>query len=675
MNPVSRVGVPPPPQHFLGRADAVRILRDGLLSSDAPAILLQGGPGIGKSALTKAVAHHADVVKRFGGNRWFVELETVQSAESLRDAIVRALGREPAAGLAAALESLKGRPALLILDNLETPWEAEQQQTEDTLAELARVPGLALLASFRGRERIRGPAWTLTHAVGQLDAPSATDLFCRIAERELAGDPFLARFIEALEGVPLAIELVATRAYGDTALKDLWAEWHKIGALAAEIPDAEPSRRTSLAHSIKLSLKTRRITAAAERLFRLLGRLPAGLAAEDRDALIGADGFKADEALRRCALALGRDGRIDLLSPVRQFAAREPLSAADDETRWMVHFLTLARERGEPIGHVGGEGAAARLLPEAANIEAAFAAAIEAHRLDLAISAVEGFARFAFISALPSPILLRLAEACRQVKNVVAEANCIFWTGTIAWTRSDYAAAKSAFEQAQPLYQQAGRPQGEANCIHRLGDVAQARGDLVAARSSFEQALALFEKLGDVLGEANCICRLGDVALTQVDLASARAAYEKALPLYRRVGNVQGEANCISRLGEIAQAQSDYPAAQSAFEKALAIYQQVGDVRGQANCFLGFGGIAQAQRDHAAARAAYGKALPLYRRVGDVLREAHCVRRLAEIAQAEGDRAAARSSFEKALSMYRQVGDASGENACLSRLAELGKAP
>lgn len=72
-----------------------------------------------------------------------------------------------------------------MLDNLETPWdlEPERRATEGTLAALAVTPGLALLASFRGRDRVGGPAWALVYPVDQLMPPFDNELFCRIAQR------------------------------------------------------------------------------------------------------------------------------------------------------------------------------------------------------------------------------------------------------------------------------------------------------------------------------------------------------------------------------------------------------------------------------------------------------------------------------------------------------------
>jgi hypothetical protein len=77
---------------------------------------------------------------------------------------------------------IRQRPGLLVLDNLETPWdlEPERRATEGTLAALAVTPGLALLARFFSWPC--GPAWALVYPVDQFMPPFDNELFCRIAQ-------------------------------------------------------------------------------------------------------------------------------------------------------------------------------------------------------------------------------------------------------------------------------------------------------------------------------------------------------------------------------------------------------------------------------------------------------------------------------------------------------------
>ncbi|WBY08947.1 hypothetical protein PIB19_05990 [Sphingomonas sp. 7/4-4] len=436
----------------MGRDDERDALAHILASESSSATLILGGPGIGKTELTKAIAHHPDVAARFGGHRYFVELENEHSARDMQAAIIRALGCDPQYGFQAALSTLQGKQSLLILDNLETPWLSHDQRhaTEQVLADLAAIPGVAILASFRGRDAVGGLRW-VEHPLTELPRTDAIQLFALIAGQWALADPDLGNFTYTLGGIPLAIEFVARRAYGRSSLAALWKEWERIGVKLAEHPDFDAGRLTSVPHSIELSLQSERITPPALRLFYILGNLPDGLAHEDRDALIGEAAFDAEERLYRAGLVIERAGRIVLLPPVRDHALRRTQSSCEDDTTWIKHFIGLVRRLGETIGTMRGDGALPRLSSEYDNIEAAFRAAIDYDLYDEAMAALRGFANYAHLAGASTTIFSDYAPLCHARGDILGEAQCLSGMGDQHLGGWDLKSAREAFERALPF--------------------------------------------------------------------------------------------------------------------------------------------------------------------------------------------------------------------------------
>src|SRR5207248_3036816 len=157
------------------------------------------------------------VIERFGDRRCLVRLDAADSSDALVTAIHTAIGVPSAADSWTAIESLSDGtvPApftLIVLDNLETPWERHQRATEQVLARLSHVPGVVLLASLRSGEVPLQPSWRWRHEVLHLDPPFDRELLCAVASRITADDQLLAPVLRALDGVPLAIELFAAQA-------------------------------------------------------------------------------------------------------------------------------------------------------------------------------------------------------------------------------------------------------------------------------------------------------------------------------------------------------------------------------------------------------------------------------------------------------------------------------
>lgn len=218
------VSLPPRVSRLLGRDDAIAAVIDTLQKRQF--VTLVGPGGIGKTSVALAAADGLQA--GYPQGICFVDFATLSDAALVPSAIATALGvplqtDNPTRELAAWLRQ---RRMLLILDNCEHVVEAATAVSE---ALLGSAPGLSVLATSREPLRARGewvqrltslagpPANTPTSYSRALAYP-AFELF---VERAMAsvdslvlGDadvPRIAHLCRSLDGIPLAIELVAAR--------------------------------------------------------------------------------------------------------------------------------------------------------------------------------------------------------------------------------------------------------------------------------------------------------------------------------------------------------------------------------------------------------------------------------------------------------------------------------
>jgi tetratricopeptide (TPR) repeat protein len=666
-SPATLPGLP----RCFGRDTERESLVANLLSERPQPMPILGPAGIGKTTLSLAALYDQQVAARYGAHRYFIRCDGAKSQPALAAAIGAALGLPPGPQIeAASLQRLSESQTVVVLDNLETPWEADQLAVEDFLGRLAALSGLALIVSIRGNERPAGVAWLDALRPNPLDLAAARQMFLSIAGRHFESDQRLDLLVNALDRIPLAIELLAHQAEPEPDLTDLWERWQQERVAILRRADAS-DRLTNLELSYELSFTSKRMTDDARRLLSVLALLPNGVARKDLAAVSPVAPLPATAALRRSGLAFGEADRLRVLAPVRDYVqAKHPAADADLENA-VRFYVQLAREHGPKVGAEGGKEAVTALSADAANVEEMIGRGLSGAAAD-AVAAAIGMGRYSrFTGAGGGQALSACAQWAHHAGQVLSESNCLKTLGDIAWTRSDHEQARSRYEEALLLYRRVGDVLGEANCIKSLGDIAFDRSDHEQARSRYEEVLPLYRRVGSVVGEANCIQSLGDIALRRSDHEQARSRYEEALALYRRVGAVLGEANCTESLGDIALARSDQEQARIRYEEALALYRRVGAVMGEANCIKGLGNIALRRSEHEQARSRYEEALPLYRRVGDVLGEANCIQGLGDIAVKQSGPNQARELFRNALPLYERISEPYSIGWAHVRLARL----
>ncbi|WP_051767817.1 tetratricopeptide repeat protein [Amycolatopsis vancoresmycina] len=630
-------------------------------------VVVAGGPGIGKSTVLGRAVTDPAIVAAFGARRFVVSCDGAESAAAVVDKMALVLGVAPGEHLRnRVLAFVREAPCVLILDNFETPADADPAGAVGLVAEVraGAADSTVVGIGYRGGGAPVGLTGMAETVLGPLSPAAAAEVFSEVAGDRHRGDPMVTVLVAELDGVPLAITLLATLARSEAGLDTLMAAWRaKRTDLLAHA--ARPDRTSSLPVSIELSWD--RLSSDARTVLSLAALLPDGWP-RDRPGLYLPDEFAAGVIeLGRRALVHSDHPRQRCLAPIRRHVAAhhppEPAALA----RLVARVQTLA-ELADRVGDEAGSEAVATVVPEFTNIVDVIQARLPHDPAPLA-PLVRKLLLFQRFTGLGDDRLAR--ETLSSDLEPLTRADIASALGELYTGRGENSRARKLFDQALPLYRRAGSVLGEANCLSNLGELEFIESDNARASELYGQALPLYRRAGSVLGEANCLRNLGELEFNESDNVRARELFDKALPLYQRVGDVLGEANCLRNLGTLEFYESDNVRARELYGQALPLYQRVGDVLGEANCLRNLGELEFYESDNVRARELFDQALPLYQRVGSVLGEANCLRNLGTLEFFESDNVRARELLDQAMTLYQRIGDRYSQELTYTWLARL----
>lgn len=667
--------LPPRPASFFGRersvADLVEVI---LLDRPLPTPIL-GSPGVGKSTVALFVLYVQAVVDRFSARRYFVRCDGVLSRDALVATISGTLGVEPGPHLEERLfQYLKQASTVLVLDNADTPWEADRGSVDELFGHLASVPHLALIASFRGEQQPGGTTWREAVLLRPLAIEPAREAFVAISGERHRRDPYLDPLLnDAAQRLPIAIVLLAREAevlpnIGKPNLDDLWKRWlHAQSVLLAEGTTAD----MNIEIATSVTLQGPRMTPHALILASLLAVLPVGAADSDLPALLLEGSASAASTLRKIGWAAPDTPRLRLLLPIREILRRRHPPGPADRLRLVAHFIGLSY-LGTSVGPDEGAEAVRRLTPEIGNLEPILSSVFQGRDPRPAIEAVLAIAELQRFTDIGDYRLLKCAiEAAKPENLALHRARCYRALGNFSLERSDHGTGRSSYNEARAIFHRAGDNQGEADCIKGLGDFAYQLSDYNTARSLVDEALPLYRAANDIYGEANCIMSSAHVALRLSEYDAARSRYHEARSLFHGLASPRGEAICILGLGTIARRCLDHDNARILLDQALVIFHRIGSVIDEASCVDNLADIALVTSDYDEALRRYEEAFALYRRVGSVVGQANCKLGIGSIALELSEFDTARSNLEQALSTYHSAGVVVGEASCIEKLGDL----
>ncbi|KAF8171587.1 hypothetical protein K438DRAFT_192119 [Mycena galopus ATCC 62051] len=321
--------LPPSPKIFHGRDSEFEHLISTLLH-DGPRAAILGPAGMGKTTLAMAVMHHPEIIQKYGDRR-FISCESADTPFALVSIIGLYLGLEPSPMLLKAIirHFEQCGPCLVVLDNLETPWEPLESrgQVEHVISLLADIPTLAFLITMRGAERPRNVKWNrpFLPPLEPISLSATRQIFSDIADEPDPGEEEAALndLLDLSGNLPLAVSLMANIASFEGYSGTL-ARWQIENiALLSDRHD----KRSNLEKSISLSLGSPRILSfpPAKDLLGLLSLLPDGIKAEDLKAskVPIPDIPQSRTLLVRTSLAyIDTHGCLKTLSPIREYVRR-----------------------------------------------------------------------------------------------------------------------------------------------------------------------------------------------------------------------------------------------------------------------------------------------------------------------------------------------------------------
>ncbi|MCC5576328.1 winged helix-turn-helix domain-containing protein [Microtetraspora sp. AC03309] len=566
---------------LIGRGGAVDEVR--ALLEAGRLVTLTGPGGVGKTSLALEVARqsaggHPDGV-------WLVELAPYdRHTPSLAEAVLVALDiREESAGAQERLvEALRDLRPLLVLDNCE--------HVVDQAAKLAEVllrsaPGLRILATSREPLNVSGevlwsvPALELPQGSEPLTVAKADAVRLFMARATAAARGFtldagnaaaVAQLCRRLDGIPLALELAATRVRA-LGIQELVARLDDRFRLLTGFQRGAPERQRTLMAMIDWSWTL--LTDAERVVLRRLAVHADGCTLEAAEEVCAEAGIDVLHMLARLvdrSLVVAVDGpsgvRYRLLESVAAYCLRMLDDAGEAEPVRQAHvgyYVTLA-VRAE--SHLRGAEQAhwmRRLDVEAANLRAALDAAPAAGALRL----VNSLAWYWFLRG-------RLGEGRRSLEAALAaegdapaadRARARAWHAGFALLLGEDVDWEPALDIADP---------GERARAQWF--VALGLTDEPSARALVDAALATFREVGDRWGVAAALSRRARDAFTLRDLAALERDGGESAELFRELGDGWGRLQATEWLAGLGEIRGDYEWATRLFAEGLRTAEELG---------------------------------------------------------------------------------------------------
>ncbi len=596
-----RHNLPRPRTSFVGREHELAEVEINL--SMTGLLTLTGGGGGGKTRL--ALEASRKLVGVYPGGVWLVELASLSDPDLLPDTICGALGLDERPGRPAVktlLEYLRGEKLLLVLDNCEHLVGAAAH-TAGCL--LDSCPDLRILATSREPLNVPGelrfavpplslPASQTEPALKDLASSGSVQL---LVDRVSARSPgfslgpgnsgAVADICQKLEGIPLALELAASRI-ATLGVDEVASLLEGSPGLLSTGRHIAPGRQETLRAALDWSHEL--LEGLEKKLFHRLAVFTGGWtleAARMVTAFGEEDGRDVPGALHELVekslvvVEPSTPRRYRFLEPVRQYALEhleESPDLAPARDRHARCFLWLASRSYDEVLSPG-RGAWLELLEtERGNFRGALAWSFSGGSGEIGLQLIAALRYFWSMRGNLQEARRWLQQGLHAGGTKLSRARAWDTLGTTAIFQSDYDLAYELSEQSMALHREVGDSEGTASSLINLGFCATLGMKNIAALPDYmKEAERLKPLIRDPRMVGFLILFQGLAHGIQGDLARARGLFAESLALHEKIGEVQGAGLAAALLGLVALAAGEDDEAATNFRSALPRAREFGD--------------------------------------------------------------------------------------------------
>ncbi len=615
---------------FVGREKEVGLLKRSVATNRL--VTLTGAGGSGKTRLSIQVAE--SLAGDFEHGTFFVDLSPLTDAALITAAVAQAVGVPAVAGQSThdtLLAFLQTRAVLLILDNCEHLIEACARFADALLRACSKVH---VLATSREALGIWGEfVWPVpplglppnqgrTVSLQKLHTFEAVRLFVERAQSQnpmfqLSPNdaPHIVRLCHVLDGIPLALEIAASRAGVLSPEQIAERLGNLVKLLKAENTRLAQPRQKTLRATIDWSYNL--LTPDEQKLLRRLSVFAGGWTLEaaeavcedDSDAIDVYDGLHqlAKKSLivvdyqpsKKTGTSSQTSPRHRMLETIRQFAQEALAHSGEAEQTAQKHQAYFAdfAQAAEP--HLRGSDQKAWLDKLEADHDNFRAALGLTGNSDAPLRIAGALGRFWLIRGYLTEGRRWLTALCDEVK------------------------AASVTEDAAALY---------AKAFNAAGFLAMASGDLPTAHHYYEKCLGLYKKNSDAMGLAIIYANLGIIASQEKRFDDAVNYLEQSVTLFREQNANNRLAMTLSNLGGVLIETSQIDAAKICLSEALSLQKKSNDVSSAANTLHNLAEIHRVQNQTQEARGFLQESLSLRHTLGD---KSHIAETLCALARIE----------------------------------------